>query len=195
MDEKEKIRKFRDQFVNCKQNISSYLHRQFEERGKKYEKDLPIDLPLSEHFSLYSFPLEIDYYDEKVREQHRLWQIDSPLFKERIPKPFEPPEHFASLPGKIIYLSLGSGFSAYTHLLQRLVDSLDKLPYKYIVSKGPNGDRLKFPSSKFIGENYLNQLAVLQITDLMLGHGGNNSVGECFYFGVPSIIFPIIGYF
>ena len=118
-----------------------------------------------------------------------MWQIDSPLFPERIPKPFELPSEFAKLPGKIIFVSLGSLFSAYTYLLQRLCDILEKLPYKYIVSKGknclnffkkiysnfssegPNGDGLKFPSNKFIGENFVNQLAVLQVADAMIAHG------------------------
>ena len=160
------------QFVNGEQkNISNYLHSQFEERGKKYEKDLPIDLPLSEHFSLYSLPLEIDYYDDKEREQHRLWQIDSPLFKERIPKPFELLKNFASLPGKIIYLSLGSVYSAYTHLLQRLVDSLDKLPYKYIVSKGKNANCLFSKKRLLISISSKAQMAIcsnFQVRNLLV---------------------------
>ena len=45
-------------------------------------------------------------------------------------------------------------FSAYTHRLQKFVDILEKLPnYKYIVSKGPNGDQLVMPSERFIGLN------------------------------------------
>ena len=121
-----------------------------------------------------------------------MWQIDTPIHAERIPKPFELPSEFAKLPGKIIYVSLGSLFSAYTYIIQRLCDILEKLPYKYIVSKGkkfyfffqkknlipisisskgPNGDTLKFPSNKFIGENFVNQLAVLQVVDGMIAHG------------------------
>lgn len=67
-----------------------------------------------------------------------MWQIDTNLHPGRIPKPFELPDEFAKLPGKIVYVSLGSLFSAYTHILQRLCDILEKLPYKYIVSKGKN---------------------------------------------------------
>lgn len=61
--------------------------------------------------------------------------------------------------------------SLYVHLIQRLVDMLDKLPYKFIVSKGLNGDQLKFPSAKFIGENFVDQLAVLQVSDAIISHG------------------------
>ena len=54
------------------------------------------------------------------------------------------------------------------------------------------GHDLKFPSNKFIGENYVDQLAVLQVVDGMIAHGGNNTFCETMYFGVPSIIMPII---
>ena len=58
----------------------------------------------------------------------------------------------------MIQIPSGSLFSAYVDKLQRLVDILEKIPnVKFIVSKGPNGDRLKFPSDRFIGENYVDQ--------------------------------------
>ena len=59
----------------------------------------------------------------------------------------------------------------YTSRFQRLLDMLDRLPYKYIVSLGPKGDQIRLPSSKFIGANYLNQLAVLQSCDAAIVHG------------------------
>ena len=46
--------------------------------------------------------------------------------------------------------------------LQRLVDILDKISnVKFIVSKGINGDKLKFPSNRFIGENFVDQVGSL----------------------------------
>ena len=46
------------------------------------------------------------------------------------------------------------------------------------VSKGPNGDKLIFPSNRFIGENYINQLGVLQTVaannGCMIAHGGQS---------------------
>ena len=51
-------------------------------------------------------------------------------------------------------------FSIYVDKLQRLVDILDKIPsVKFIVSKGPNGDKLKFPSNRFIGQNFVDQVS------------------------------------
>lgn len=120
--------------------------------------------------------------------------MDSPLNESRVPKPFELPEEFAKLPGKIVYLSLGTVFSYYAHYVQKIVDALDQLSAcKFIVSQGVNGDRVKLPSHRFYGENFLDQLAVLQVADLMIGHGGCNSLDECFHFGVPMILMPFTG--
>lgn len=80
--------------------------------------------------------LQMGYFSEELQKKYNLWQIDTPLYAGRIPKPYKLPESFAALPGKIVYLSLGSLFSSYTQNLQKIVDILEKLPdYKYIVSE------------------------------------------------------------
>lgn len=113
----------------------------------------------------------MDYFSEKVKKANKLWAFDTVLFPEKIPAPYKLPEEFAKIPLPIVYVSLGSLFSSYTYLMQRLLDILEKFPAKYIVSKGRKGDQLKFPSDRFIGENFLDQLAVLQISDAMITHG------------------------
>lgn len=84
-------------------------------------------------------------------------------------------------------------FSQYTSLVQRLVDILATMPqYRYIVSKGPRGDQIKLPDNgRFYGENFVNQLGVLQVADAMVAHGGNNTLGECCYFGVPCVLLTV----
>ena len=62
-------------------------------------------------------------------------------------------------------------FSSLAHRLQDLINILNNLPYKYILSKGSNGDNLEFPSNRFIGENFIDQLAVLQVVDCIITHG------------------------
>lgn len=155
VNDKEKIRVYDQSFQQVRQRWVADLYKFYELRGLKYEnKDRPIDFPVSDHMTIYSFPEELDCFSEELKEKYHLWQIDSPLFPEKLPaKPYSLPEHFqAFLPGKIVYVSLGSLFSAYTHRLQKLVNVLANFSgYKYIVSKGANGDELVMPSDSFIG--------------------------------------------
>lgn len=173
MNDLEGIKKFEQEFSTYRAKMNQELLDFFAKRGKIFKSKYAIDQPLSEIFTIYTYPLELDYYNDEIRREHNLIQIDSPLFPSKIPKKFELPENFIG--SKVIYVSLGSLLSVYLEKLQRLVNILDKLPYRYIFSKGARGDELIFPSDKFIGENFVNQLAVLQVSDLAITHGGNNT--------------------
>lgn len=69
---------------------------------------MPPDSVMSDHFSIYCFPSELDYYDENFRKEHRLFQMDTALFPKKIPAPYSLPDEFQKLPGQTIYVSLGS---------------------------------------------------------------------------------------
>ena len=130
------------------------------ERKATYQnRTRPIDQIISEEFNVYVYPGEVDYFSEEVKAANKLWQIDSVLFPEKIPAPYRLPEKFQKICLPTVYVSLGSLFSSYTYLMQRLLDMLENFPAKFIVSKGKKGDQLNFPSERFIGENYLDQLA------------------------------------
>lgn len=144
-----------------------------EERGAKYEnQNRPIDQIISDHFNIYVYPKEVDYYEDS-NDDLKLWQIDSVVSPEKLPKPYELPDYFKSLPGKLVYVSLGTLFSSYTYLMQKLLERLDKFEAKFIVSKGKKGNQIQFPSAKFIGEDFIDQLSVLQIVDCFITHGGD----------------------
>ncbi len=137
--------------------------------------------------NLYSYPAEADY----VREcplgptWHRL---DSTV--RETDEPWELPDHLRGGEGKLIYLSLGSLGSADVALLQRLVDVMGTMRHRVIVSKGPLADEIRLHDN-MTGDGFLPQPSILSQVDLVINHGGNNTVTEALHHGVPMIVLPL----
>ena len=100
------------------------------------------------------------------------------------------PRTWPSRPGALIYLSLGSLGSADVELMQRLVDVLGRTEHRVIVSKGPLADQIRLHDN-MTGESFLPQPAILPLVDLVITHGGNNTVVESFHNGKPMIVLPL----
>ncbi len=92
--------------------------------------------------------------------------------------------------GALLYLSLGSLGSADVALMQRLVDVLGRTHHRVIVSKGPLADQLRLPDN-MAGEAFLPQPAIIPQVDLVITHGGNNTVTEALHHGKPMVILPL----
>ena len=92
--------------------------------------------------------------------------------------------------GPLVYLSLGSLGSADVELMRTLIASLADTRYRVIVSKGPQHDQLEL-ADNMVGEEFLPQTSVLPQVDLVITHGGNNTVTECLWFGRPMVILPL----
>ena len=92
--------------------------------------------------------------------------------------------------GALLYLSLGSLGSADVALMQRLVDILGQTHHRVIVSKGPLADQLTLPDN-MAGEAFLPQPAIIPQVDLVITHGGNNTVTESFHHGKPMVVLPL----
>jgi MGT family glycosyltransferase len=90
----------------------------------------------------------------------------------------------------LIYLSLGSLGSADVALMQRLVDLLATTEHRVIVSKGPLADQITLHDNQ-VGEAFLPQPAILPQVDLVITHGGNNTVTEALHHGKPMIVLPL----
>ncbi|CAG2114558.1 unnamed protein product, partial [Medioppia subpectinata] len=89
-------------------------------------------------------------------------------------------------PGKFIYFSLGSMGAADVDNMKRLVTIL------FIVSKGPKHNEFELADNMW-GEGSVPQIQVLPLVDLVITHGGNNTVTETMYFGKPMIVLPLLG--
>jgi MGT family glycosyltransferase len=99
---------------------------------------------------------------------------------------WEPPPGEAAL----VYVSLGSLGSADVELMNRLVTALAETPHRYIVSKGPQHELIEL-APNMTGAEFLPQPAILPHVDLVITHGGNNTVTESIHFGKPMIVLPL----
>jgi UDP:flavonoid glycosyltransferase YjiC (YdhE family) len=139
----------------------------------------------SPFLNMYLYPEAADY--RRRRELSPTWhRLDSSV---RGDAPFDVDD---VLPGggPLLYLSLGSLAGADVELMQRLIDVLAGTGYRVIVSKGPQADLLKLADTMY-GDEFLPQPSILPQVDLVITHGGNNTVTECFHFGKPMIVLPV----
>lgn len=143
--------------------------------------------PVSPHLNIYSYPKEIDFTDLRLLPENWV-RFDSFIRNEG--EPFEIPEKLNNKPGKLIYFSLGSIGSSDVKLMKRLIGFISESQHPFIVSKGMFGDKIQLPDNCW-GENHVPQTKVLEIIDLAIIHGGNNSLCEVFYFGKPMIVMPL----
>jgi MGT family glycosyltransferase len=137
--------------------------------------------------NLYVYPELADY--RRARPLAPSWhRIDSSV--RETDEKFTLPDALAEGRGALIYFSLGSLGSADVQLMRRVINCLSATPHRYIVSKGPLHDEIEL-APNMAGAEFLPQTSILPICDLVITHGGNNTVTECLHFGKPMIVLPL----
>ncbi|MBK8293608.1 MAG: glycosyl transferase [Solirubrobacterales bacterium] len=177
-------------FWNEYDRVLSPLHREFSEFCT--ERGAPV-LPArsfiheSPYLNIYAYPEEVDYsraeslgplwhnLDSTIRSSDEAWQI---------------PAEITGGEGSLIYLSLGSLGSADVGLMQGLIDTLATTPHRSIVSMGPLHDQIELRPG-MVGGEFLPQTSILPLVDLVITHGGNNTVVESLHNGRPMIVLPL----
>ena len=153
-----------------------------EERGAPPLSELEF-IHESEFLDLYLYPREADY--ARSQPLGARWQrLDSCV--RDIGGAFETPPG----EGGLVYVSLGSLGSADVELMNRLVSVLADTPHRYVVSKGPQHALIEL-APNMTGAEFLPQPAILPEVDLVITHGGNNTVTESIHFGKPMIVLPL----
>ena len=162
------------------------LHADFDafcrERGAPGLPDLEL-VHTSPYLNLYLYPDEVDY--ARAEPLAATWHNLQASVRET-DAPWEPPEG----DGPLIYLSLGSLGSGDVELMRTLIGSLADTRYRVVVSKGPQHDQLELPDN-MTGAEFLPQVSVLPHVDLVITHGGNNTVTESLRFGRPMVLLPL----
>ncbi|HEX5241187.1 MAG TPA: nucleotide disphospho-sugar-binding domain-containing protein [Candidatus Limnocylindrales bacterium] len=140
--------------------------------------------------NLFLYPRDADYRRERPLSPtwHRLESSVRAI--DPAEAGWELPPHIRSGDGALIYLSLGSLGSADTGLMQRLIDVMATTRHRVVVSMGPIADRLRL-ADNMTGAGFLPQPAILPLVDLVITHGGNNTVTESFHHGKPMVVLPL----
>jgi MGT family glycosyltransferase len=141
----------------------------------------------SEWLNLYLYPDEVDY--PRDRPLGPTWHNLQTSVRTTDPT-WELPAALREREGPLVYLSLGSLGSADVELMRKLIAELAEAPYRVVVSMGPQHAELEL-AENMAGEEFLPQTEVLPKVDLVITHGGNNTVTECLHFGKPMVVLPI----
>jgi MGT family glycosyltransferase len=137
--------------------------------------------------NLWLYPRELDY--ERQRPLDEAWHnVESSV--RATDDAWSLPDSLADGDDPLIYLSLGSLGSADVELMRSLIATLAEAPFRVIVSMGPQHDELELPPNMF-GEEFLPQASILPQVELVITHGGNNTVTECLHFGKPMVLLPL----
>lgn len=93
---------------------------------------------------------------------------------------------------KLVYISMGTVNNDMLPLYRNCIDALRDTGYQVILSVGDQVDISQFgklPEGIAIYSS-VDQIAVLEKTDVFLSHCGMNSASEGLYFGVPLVMLP-----
>lgn len=138
--------------------------------------------------NLYVYPEELDYTD--ARSLDSTWhRLDSSVRQTETEQPGLP-ANFTDGSKPLVYFSLGSLGSADVSLMRNVISVLATMPINVIVSKGPLHDEIELAENMW-GAEFLPQTTLLPLVDLVITHGGNNTVTEAMHFGKPMVLLPL----
>ncbi|XP_053211430.1 UDP-glucuronosyltransferase 2B7-like [Panonychus citri] len=175
---------YTDAFSKMAENFNVLLR----ESGRP-EDFLPTQwtLPLKT-IGFYHYPADLDY-TEFAPVKPGWHRIDCCVRSPDEDSIFELPEKLKDKPGKLIYFSLGPIASNDTPIMNKFISILARCGHRVIVSMGKRGDKLNL-SDNMWGQEYVNQIAVIEKVDLVITHGGNNTFMESLCHGKPMIVIP-----
>jgi MGT family glycosyltransferase len=181
-DDKTGWDEFRAEFKRTHAEMHADFDAFCQERGAPPLPELEF-MHTSPVLNLYLYPDEVDY--ARAQPLDATWH-NLQTSVRATDAAYDPPLG----PEPLIYLSLGSLASGDVDLMRTLINTLAGTPYRFIVSKGPQHDQLEL-APNMTGAEFLPQVAILPHVDLVITHGGNNTVTESLRHGRPMVLLPV----
>ena len=177
---------YREEFARSHAELHAGFDAFCRERGAPALPELEF-MHTSPWLNLWIYPDEIDY--ARAEPLGSGWHnLEASV--RGTDEPWAPPDPLAGEDGPLVYLSLGSLASGDVELMQGLIDSLADTPYRVIVSMGPQHQALRL-AQNMTGAEFLPQASILPQVDLVITHGGNNTVTESLFYGKPMVVLPV----
>ena len=90
-------------------------------------------------------------------------------------------------------MSLGSQIGHQPRMFQTAIEATEGRGVQLVLSAGALAEQLDHQSGEHVlARAYVPQLSLLEHSEVMITHGGANSVMEALHFGVPLLISPIV---
>jgi UDP:flavonoid glycosyltransferase YjiC (YdhE family) len=167
--------------------LNTQCYDPWQDREERYE-------PLEDTPELILCPEEFDFPRSTMRE--RCYYVEASIDQDRR----EPQFAWGKLApdSRLVYCSLGTQshlIQGRRQALQAIIDAISiRSGWQLVLATGSDpgpGEFTRVGSNTILVEK-APQLSILRRASIVITHGGFNTVKECIFFGVPTIVFPLV---
>ena len=144
----------------------------------------------SPYLNLLLYPKPLRYERRHALDPEKFIYLDGCVREE--PEGYEVPTFSENNDGPLVYFSFGSLGVADVELIKRMIVVLGKSPYRVLVNVGDYLDQYEEPPGNIQIASWFPQPAVIPHCDVVIQHGGNNSLNETLYFGKAPLVMPFV---
>ncbi|MFO7926007.1 MAG: glycosyltransferase [Halobacteriota archaeon] len=183
------------EFESRYEDVIESIHEEFNELLEEHGED-PYPRGLfyepSPYLNLIKYPERLRWDRWNTLDSDRFQYLNGCIREET--ESYELPEFGDVDDEPLLYLSFGSLGAGDTELMKRLIEFLGTQHYRCLVNVGDymgayNGEEI--PDNVVI-EGWFPQQSVVEMADVVIHHGGNNTFNECLYYGTPAVIMPYV---
>jgi len=144
----------------------------------------------SPYLNLLLYPKPLRYTRRHALDPDKFVYLDGCVRTES--EEYAVPTFAENVDGPLIYFSFGSLGVADVDLIKRMIAVLGKSPYRVLVNVGEYLDRYDDPPGNVQLASWFPQPALIPHCEVVIQHGGNNSLNETLYFGKAPLVMPFV---